>query len=85
MTRWQRGEAEIERMLAGGEVEVLTGAAADGEPWLSKARRTLSTAAGAADTDPDSAPHAAGLVTQILTASGSCRGRDQLDATRRGP
>jgi hypothetical protein len=55
MTRWQRGEAEIERMLAGGELEVLTGAVADGEPWLSKARRTLSTAAGAADSDPDSA------------------------------
>jgi len=55
MTRWQRGEAEIERMLAGGELEVLTGAASDGEPWLSKARRTLGTAAGAVGTDPDSA------------------------------
>jgi len=55
MTRWQRGEADIERMLAGAELEVLTGATADGEPWLSKARRTLSTAVGAADTDPDSA------------------------------
>ncbi len=28
---------------------------ADGAQWLSKARRTLSTAEGAADTDPDSA------------------------------
>lgn len=55
MTRWQRGEAEIEQMLAGGELQVLAGAAADGEPWLSKARRTLGTAAGAAETDPDSA------------------------------
>jgi hypothetical protein len=55
MTRWQRGEAEIERMLAGGELQALTGAAADGEQWLSKARRTLGTATGAADTDPDSA------------------------------
>jgi hypothetical protein len=55
MTRWQRGEAEIERMLAGGELQVLTVAAADGEQWLSKARRTLTTATGAVDTDPDSA------------------------------
>jgi hypothetical protein len=55
MTRWQRGEAEIERMLARGELQALTGAAADGGQWLLKARRTLSTANGAADTDPDSA------------------------------
>ncbi len=55
MTRWPRGEAEIEQMLAGGELQVLTGAAAGGEQWLSKARRTLGTAAGAAETDPDSA------------------------------
>jgi hypothetical protein len=55
MTRWRRGGAEIERMLAGGELQALTGAAADGEQRLSKARRTLSTATGAADSDPDSA------------------------------
>src|SRR5437660_8192211 len=55
MTRWQRGEADIERMLADGELQALTGAAADGEQWMSKARRTLATAAGAADTEPDSA------------------------------
>lgn len=55
MTRWQRGEADIERMLAGGELQALTGAAADGEQWLAKARRTLSTAAGAVRADPDSA------------------------------
>lgn len=55
MTRWQRGEADIERMLTEGELQALTGAAADGKQWLAKARRTLGTAAGAADTDPDSA------------------------------
>jgi hypothetical protein len=55
MKRWQRGEATIERLIAGGELQTVTGAAADGAPWLAKARRTLATAAGAVDTDPDSA------------------------------
>jgi HEPN domain-containing protein len=55
MTRWQRGEAEIERLLAVGELQGLTGGGAEGGQWLSKARRTLSTAASAADSDPDSA------------------------------
>jgi hypothetical protein len=49
MTRWQRGEAEIEQMLSSGELQVLTGAAAGGEQWLSKARRTLGTVTGAAE------------------------------------
>ncbi|MDA8322286.1 MAG: HEPN domain-containing protein [Actinomycetota bacterium] len=55
MTRWQRGEAEIERMLADGQLQALTGAAADGGQWLARAHRTLSTATGAVDADPDSA------------------------------
>ncbi len=55
MTRWQRGEADVERLLAEGELQSLTGAPADGAQWISKARRTLSTAMGAADADPDSA------------------------------
>ncbi len=55
MRRWQGGEAEIERLLAGGELQAVTGAGADGEQWLSKARRTLITATAAAGTDPDSA------------------------------
>jgi hypothetical protein len=31
MTRWQRGEAEIDRLLAGGELQALKGGATDGE------------------------------------------------------
>lgn len=29
MSRWQVGEAEIERLLAGGELQAVTGAAAE--------------------------------------------------------
>lgn len=46
MSRWQRGQATIEQMLADGELKPVTGAAANGEPWLAKARRTLATAGG---------------------------------------
>jgi hypothetical protein len=53
--RWQRGEATIERLLGEGELQALSGAAAAGEPWLLKARRTLSTAEAVAESDPDSA------------------------------
>ncbi len=55
MSWWQGGEAEIEKLLAGGELQTVTGAAANGEQWLSKARRTFNTAVAAADMDPDSA------------------------------
>lgn len=55
MSRWQRGEATIEQMLADGQLQSVAGAAADGQPWLAKARRTLATASAAAGSDPDSA------------------------------
>jgi hypothetical protein len=42
---------EFEQFYYGhsGELQVLTGAAAGGEQWLSKARRTLGTVTGAAE------------------------------------
>jgi uncharacterized protein (UPF0332 family) len=55
MARWPRGEAEIERLLGLGHLQVTTGAAADGEPLLAKASRTLETAASITSSDPDSA------------------------------
>jgi hypothetical protein len=55
MTRWQRGEGRIQRLLDDGELQQLTGAGAAGEPWLRKARLTLSTAGTAVAADPDSA------------------------------
>jgi hypothetical protein len=55
MTRWGRGEAEIERMLSGGELQRVTGAGADGALWLAKATATVVTAESIARSDPNSA------------------------------
>jgi hypothetical protein len=55
MTRWRLGEAEIEALLAAGELQVLVGDAAQGEPWLTKAARTLQTATSVRSSDPSSA------------------------------
>ena len=55
MARWNRGESEVEALLASGELQKLTGAAANGERLLEKAAVTLTTARSAVETDPDSA------------------------------
>ena len=55
MARWKRGESEVEALLAAGELQKLTGAAANGERLLGKATVTLTTARSAIETDPDSA------------------------------
>lgn len=55
MARWTRGESDVEALLAAGELQKLTGAAANGERLLEKATVTLSTARSAVETDPDSA------------------------------
>jgi hypothetical protein len=55
MARWKRGESEVEALLAAGELQKLTGAAASGERLLKKATVTLTTARSAIETDPDSA------------------------------
>ncbi len=55
MPKWARGEAEIEQLIARGELERVTGAAADGAPLLEQARRTAATAAGLMTSDPYSA------------------------------
>jgi hypothetical protein len=53
--RWTKGEAVIERLISSGELQSVRGPAADGEPWLIKAQRTHSSAAGIVTSDPDSA------------------------------
>jgi hypothetical protein len=55
MPEWARGEAEVEQLIARGEVERVTGAAADGTPLLEQARKTAATAAGLVSSDPYSA------------------------------
>ena len=55
MARWKRGESDVEALLAAGELQKLTGAAANGERLLEKAAVTLRTARSAVETDPDSA------------------------------
>jgi len=55
MTRWRRGEAEIEQMLSDGQLQQVTGAGADGGPWLTKAAATITTAESIATSDPNSA------------------------------
>jgi HEPN domain-containing protein len=55
MVRWKRGEAEVEALIAAGDLQKLTGEAASGERLLEKAATTLETARTAIERDPDSA------------------------------
>lgn len=55
MTRWSRGEAEIEALLAADNLQRLTGEAADGHRLLTRAHTTIDTARNVVARDPDSA------------------------------
>lgn len=55
MSRWSRGEGEIEQMLSDGQLQRVTGAGANGGPWLAKATATIATAGSIAMSDPGSA------------------------------
>lgn len=55
MARWKSGEDEVQTLLSGGDLQRLTGDAANGELLLAKASRTLATARSAIESDPDSA------------------------------
>lgn len=55
MTRWPQGEATIERMISTGHLQMITGVQANGPPWLDKAAKTLHTAQGIIEDDPESA------------------------------
>jgi hypothetical protein len=55
VSKWPRGEAELEELLRRRELERIKGAAAEGAPLLAQAARTAATAAGLVRTDPYSA------------------------------
>lgn len=55
MARWKRGEAEVEALVAAGDLQKLVGDAANGERLLKKSDITLETARSAIERDPDSA------------------------------
>jgi len=55
MTRWPRGEVEIEQLIHTKALQRVAGAQADGTHLIEKATRTLATAAEISDRDPDSA------------------------------
>jgi len=55
MGRWKRGEAEVEALIAAGDLQKLTGEAANGSRLLEKAALTVETARTAVERDPDSA------------------------------
>jgi hypothetical protein len=55
MARWARGEADVEALIAAGELQKLTGEASNGERFLEKAATTLATGRSAIEADPDSA------------------------------
>jgi hypothetical protein len=55
MSRWSRGQAEIDQLLNNRELQKISGAATNGGPLLDKAIRTLTTAGKSTVDDPDSA------------------------------
>jgi hypothetical protein len=55
MPRWTRSEAEVEQLIARGELERVTCAAAAGTPLLEQASKTAATAAGLVSSDAYSA------------------------------
>ena len=55
MSRWSRGEPEIEALIAAKQLQRVAGGRANGEHLLEKAARTVATAAEIVRDDPDSA------------------------------
>ena len=55
MSRWKPGEATVAKLLIDRHLQRISGEMTDGQAWLDKARRTLSTADRIVDSDPESA------------------------------
>lgn len=55
MTRWSRGQGEVDQSLEKRQLQKVTGEAANGEAMLERAERVLASAAAVIDGDPDTA------------------------------
>lgn len=55
MGRWKRGEATVAKLLTDRHLQRISGEMSDGQAWLDKAGRTLSSADLVVDSDPESA------------------------------
>ena len=70
MTRWRRGEAEIEQMLSDGQLQQVTGAGTDGGPWLTLEYPELPDET----VEPDEAATAISSARAIIDAAGKLLG-----------
>lgn len=52
---WERGKATVEQLEAEGRLERITGAAADGTPWITSATALLESARRESDSNPEAA------------------------------
>lgn len=52
---WERGRSTVEELLATGHLEMITGAAADGSPWLNSASALLESARRESNSNPEAA------------------------------
>ena len=55
MSRWKPGEATVAKLLTDRHLQRITGEMSDGQAWLDRAGRTLSSADLVVDSDPESA------------------------------
>ena len=55
MSRWKRGEATVAKLLTDRHLQHVSGEMSDGQAWLDRAGRTLSSADLVVNSDPESA------------------------------
>jgi hypothetical protein len=53
--KWMRGQDTVDALLAAGHLELVTGAEADGTPWLVSAQALLESARRETDANPEAA------------------------------
>jgi len=53
MSRWKPGEATVAKLLTDRHLQRITGEMSDGQAWLDRAGRTLSSADLVVNSDPE--------------------------------